>query len=130
MLKVMRVIKEAHNAERKRRQSTRKKNKDQATVRTQRAKALIAIVKRGGMRREEIGRRLDEIFGNGIGDEFEKASTTEKIVERIEDLSKRESQFEEWETMIQETKRRQMEDKRLNAFWRRKDIPRPIWRRR
>ena len=62
MLKVMRVIKEAHNAERKRRRTSRKKRNDEAKVRTQNAKALIAIVKRGGMRKEEIGRRLDEIF--------------------------------------------------------------------
>ena len=121
MLKVMRVVREAHNVEQKRRQTSRKKRNDEAIVRTQKAKALIAIVKRGGIRREEIGRRLDEIFGNGSGDEINNATTTEKIVERIEELSKRETQFEEWETRRQETRRRQIEDKRLNAFWRRNE---------
>ena len=62
--------------------------------------------------------RLEEIFGNGSGDEIEKSTTTEKIVERIEELSKREAQFEEWETMKGESRRRQREDRRLNAFWR------------
>ena len=70
------------------------------------------------MIKDEIKRRLDEIFGSGSGEEIEKATTTEKIVERIEELSKREAQFEEWETMRQESRRRQREDKRLNAFWR------------
>ena len=67
---------------------------------------MIAIVKRGGMRRKEIWRRLERIFGNGTGDENEKATTTEKTVERIDELSERETQFDEWETMRRELKRR------------------------
>ena len=48
----------------------------------------------------------------------------EKIVERIDDVSKTEQQFEEWETMRHEAKKRQREDRRLNLFWRRnKTIP-------
>ena len=47
MLKVMRVIKEAHNVERKRRQTSHKKKSDDAMTRTQRAKALICDVKQG-----------------------------------------------------------------------------------
>ena len=41
-----------------------------------------------------------------------------RIVERIEELSKREARYEEWETMRRESRRRQSEDRRLNAFWR------------
>ena len=39
------------------------RKRDEATVRTQKAKALISIVKRGGMRKDEIKRIPDEIFG-------------------------------------------------------------------
>ena len=89
MLKVMRVVKEAHIVERKRRQTTRKKKCDETAVRKQRAKTLISMIRRGEMKKEEIERRLDEIFGRGSGQEIEKA-TTNKIVERIEEMSKRE----------------------------------------
>ena len=51
MLKVMRVIKEAHNAERKRRRTSRNKRNDEAKVKTQIAKALIAIVERRNEKR-------------------------------------------------------------------------------
>ena len=44
MKNVMKVIKEAHNVERKRRQSTRKKKRDVVTVRIQRTKPLILPV--------------------------------------------------------------------------------------
>ena len=47
MKKVMKVIKESALVERKRRQTSRKKKIDEMTTRTQRAKALIADVKRG-----------------------------------------------------------------------------------
>ena len=47
MLKVMKVIKEAHNTEKKRRKTLRKKKSDEAKERTQRAKALVSLVKRG-----------------------------------------------------------------------------------
>ena len=119
MLKVMRVIKEAHNAERKRRQTTRKKKCDESGARKQRAKTLISMIRRGEMKKEEIERRFDEIFGRGSSQEIEKATTNEKIVERIEDMSRTEEQFEEWEKMRQDAKRRQREDRRLNVFWRR-----------
>ena len=33
-------------------------------------------------------KRLDEIFGNGSGQEMEKAAVDGKIVERIEELSR------------------------------------------
>ena len=46
MLKVMKVIREAHNVEKKRRQTSRKKRSDGMNVRTQRAKSLIADVKK------------------------------------------------------------------------------------
>ena len=49
MRKVMRVIKEAHNTQRKKRQTGKKKLDEEARKRTQRAKALIAIVKHGKM---------------------------------------------------------------------------------
>ena len=118
MRKVMRVIKEAHNTQRKRRLSGKKKMNEEARKRTQQAKALSAIVKQGKMSKVEVMRRLEEIFGRGSSQEIEKATTKEKIAERIEELAKREQQFEVWEKMRQEAKRRQREDRRLNIFWR------------
>ena len=77
------------------------------------------------MRREDIEKRLEDIFGKGSSQEIEKATTNEKIVERIEEVSKREEQFDEWEKMRKESKRRQREDRRLNTFWRKnKTFPR------
>ena len=58
MKKAMRVIKEAHNVERKRRRVARKKKRDGTVTRTQRAKSLICCIKRKGMRREEIEKDL------------------------------------------------------------------------
>ena len=60
----------------------------------------------------------DTTLKKGSGEELERATTNEKIVERIEELSKREEQFETWEKMRLESKRRQREDRRLNVFWR------------
>ena len=51
---------------------------------------MSCIIKQGKMRKEEIDRRLEEIFGKGSGQEIEKATTIEKMVERINELSKRE----------------------------------------
>ena len=45
--------------------------------------------------------------------------TNEKIVERMEDMAKREEQFEKCDTMKKEAKRKQREDRRLDLFWRR-----------
>ena len=118
MMKVMMVIKEAHNVERKRRQTAKKTTSEDATKRTQRAKALVVEIKRGRMRKDEVVRSLEEIFGKGSGQELAKAATVEKMVERIEELSKREEQLQEWENMRREFKRRQREDRRLNLFWR------------
>ena len=88
-------------------------------MRTQRAKTLIAMVKRGGMKKEDVERRLEEIFGEGSRQEIKDATTNEKIAERIEEMSKRERQFEIWEEMRREAKKKQREDRRLNIFWRR-----------
>ena len=85
---------------------------------TQRAKALIADIKRGEIGKEEVEKRLDGIFGRGIRHEIETATTKEKIVERIEEIAKREEQFEKWEEMRRDAKRRQRADRRLNLFWR------------
>ena len=41
------------------------------------------------MRKEEIEKRLEEIFGKGSKQEIEKATTNEKIIERIVELSER-----------------------------------------
>ena len=60
----------------------------------------------------------EEIFGRGSRQEIENVTTKKKIIERLE-LSKMEEQFEVWEMMRQEAKRRQREDRRLNIFWRR-----------
>ena len=119
MKKVMGVIKEANNVERTRRQTTRKKRSEDTAKRTQKAKSLIAEIRRSEMSKAEIVRRIEEIFGNGSGKEIGNSTTKEKIAERIEELSKREQQFDEWEEMRKESKRRQREDRRLNLFWRR-----------
>ena len=71
------------------------------------------------MRKDEIGGRLEEIFGGGCSQEIENVTAIEKIVERIEELSKREEQFEKWENIKEEAKRKQREDRKLNLFWRR-----------
>ena len=47
------------------------------------------------MRKEEIEKSLEKIFVDGNRQEMEKATTEEKIVERIEEISKRETQFYE-----------------------------------
>ena len=119
MKKITRVIKEAHLVERKRRHTSRMKRMDESKTRTQRAKALIAEIRRGGMRKEEIEKSLEKIFGEGSSQEIAKASTEEKIVERIEDMARRETQFDEWEKMRKEAEKRQREDRRMNLFWRR-----------
>ena len=70
------------------------------------------------MRKEDISRRVEVIFGKGSRQEVEDATTPEKITERIAEMSKREEAFDEWEEMRREAKRRQREDRRLNIFWR------------
>ena len=45
MRKVMRVIREAHNTERKRRQTSRKEKSEMTRARTQRAKSLVCEIK-------------------------------------------------------------------------------------
>ena len=87
-------------------------------MKTQRVKALITEIKRGRTKKEEIERKLDENFGKGRHLEIATAETRNKIVERIEELSKREEQFEIWEMRI-EARRKRREDRRLNVFWRR-----------
>ena len=47
------------------------------------------------MKREEIERRLEDVFGMGSKQEIERATTDQKIAERIEELAKREELFEE-----------------------------------
>ena len=97
MRKAMKAIKEAHNTQMKRRQAGKKKMNEDSRTRKQQAKALVAIIKQGKMTKEAAMRRLEEIFGRGSSQEIEKAITNEKIAERIEELSKREEQFEMWE---------------------------------
>ena len=36
----------------------------------------------------------------------------------VEEISRREDKYDEWESMRKESKRRQREDRKLNAFWR------------
>ena len=102
----------------KRRQTSMKKKEDETKAITQRAKSLIASVKGGRMSKDDIERSLEAIFGKGSGKEIEEAATKEKIIERIEEMSKREAQFEEWEEMRRQVKKRQRDDRRLNVFWR------------
>ena len=119
MKKVMSVIKESHTVERKRREMAKKNMSEESSKKIQKAKALIVSIKRGQMEKEEIKRKLDALFGKGSHQEIAEATTREKIVERIEEMSKRENQLEEWEQMRREAKRHQREDRRLNLFWRR-----------
>ena len=97
MKKVMMVIKEAHNTERKRRQTSKKERSDYVTSMKQKAKSLIQRIQRGGLRKEEIGRRIEEIFGNGSLQEIEGATTSAKMVEVIEEMTRLQEQFEIWE---------------------------------
>ena len=109
MRKVTKVIKEAHNVERKRRQALRKKMSEDVDAITQKAKTLIVDIRREGMRKEDVMKRVENIFGTGSSEEIEKA-TIEKIVERIEETTKREEQFAVWEKMRRECKKKQRED--------------------
>ena len=118
MNKVMKVIREAHNTEKKRRLSSQRKKCEDERKRVQRAKTLICEIKGGRIRKEDIKRRREEIYGNGSSHEIERTITNEKMIERIEDMSRTDEQFETWEKMRKETKRKQREDKRLNLFWR------------
>ena len=90
MRKVTMVIKEAHNIERKIRQALRKNKSEEVSAMTPKAKTLIDEKRRGGLRKEDVGKRRENIFGNGSSKEIEKATTSEKNVERIEEMSKRE----------------------------------------
>ena len=78
MKKVMKVIREAHNVERKRRQTARKKKEVETKARTQRAKSLIASVKGGRMTKDDIERSLEAIFGNGSSKEIEGITARER----------------------------------------------------
>ena len=89
---------------------------EDVNTKTQRVKALVCIIKQGKMRKDEIGRNVEEIFGNGSREEIAKMTDIQKIVERIVEMSKNEAQLEEWEKMRREAKKRQMEDRRLNLF--------------
>ena len=51
------------------------------------------------MRRDEIERNIEEIFGKGSKEEIGKMTSIEKIIERIVEMSKREAQLDEWEKM-------------------------------
>ena len=88
MKKVMSVIKEAHNMERKRRQMARKNKIEEIPKTIQKAKSLIVSKRRGHLKKEDIERKLEAIFGEGSHQEIAEATTTEKIVERIEEMSK------------------------------------------
>ena len=118
MRKVTNVIKEGHNMENKR-QTTWKKRSEETSKRTQKAKTLICEIRMIEMSKEEIEKRIEAIVGKGSSQEVVNTSTKDKIIERIVEIAKREEQFEEWEKMRQDAKRRQWEDRRLNIFWRR-----------
>ena len=80
---------------------------------------MITEIGKRKMANEEIESRIEEIFGRVSSQETEKAMTKEKIISRYEEMAKSEQQFDEWEKMRQDAKRRQREDRRLNIFWRR-----------
>ena len=71
------------------------------------------------MTKEDIERSLEVMFGKASRKERECITAREKITERIEEMSKTEQQFEGWERMRREAKKRQREDRRFNLFWRR-----------
>ena len=56
MKKVMRVIKEANNTERKRMTTSRQNKREETRMMIQRAKSLISEIKRGRMRKEKMRR--------------------------------------------------------------------------
>ena len=116
MLLVRRVVKEAHNAK-KRRQNSHSKMSEEAIIMKWRAKTLVADMKRGRMMKEEIETRLKCILCEGSAQEIESARTSEKIVERIE-ISKTEERFEGWDNKRREATRKQRDDGRLSIFWR------------
>ena len=53
------VIREAHNVERKRRQASRKKTREEATAITQKTKSLIAEIRRGRLGKDDVVKRLE-----------------------------------------------------------------------
>ena len=92
----MSVIKEANNTERKIRWAAKNDKSEEKRTRTQRAKAPISMIKRGEIRKEDISRRVELIFGKGSWQEVEDGTTIE-TTERITEMSKREERFDEWE---------------------------------
>ena len=71
------------------------------------AKALIVNRRRRQLKKEEIERKLEAVFGEGRCHETTKVMTTDMIVERIEEMEKKEEQIEASEMMIRESKRKQ-----------------------
>ena len=138
MLKVIKAIKEADNVERKRRRTKRKDKCDEAKKTMQRAKALIADIKRGSMERQEVERMLESIIGKGSHEEIANATMNEKIVEMAIELSRREEHFEVCEKMRRKAKRRRWEDRRMNNWRKNKpsrrnlevDVTLQTWKRR
>ena len=129
MKNVMRVIKESRNVEQKRRKTTRQKRHDETETRTQKAKALVADIKHEKMKREDIERRLEEIFGQGSRQELEGVLAIEKIVERIEQMSKRSpirQMGEDSARFQEETTGGPKAESLLEAE---QDLPRQLWRR-
>ena len=128
MMKV-KVNKEASNVERKRRKSTRQKRRDETETRTQKAKVLAVDIRQEKMKLEDVDKRLEKIFGQGSRQELEGATAMDKIVERIEQLSKREAQFDKWEKMRQDFKETAGGSKVESLLEAEQDLPCPVWRR-
>lgn len=59
------------------------------------------------------------VFGKGSQHEIEEVTTVESIFKMIEDISKRDEQFDVLEEMRREVRRKQREDRLLNVFRRR-----------
>ena len=75
MMKVMSVKKEAHITERERMWTAKKEKSEERRTRTKRAKALISQIKKGEIRKEDISRSVELIFGKGSWQEIENATT-------------------------------------------------------
>ena len=79
------------------------------------------------MKREDIEKRLEEIFGKGSRQEIEKAETNEKIAERIEEMATREEQFIVWERMKGKQRSGSGKTRGSTPLENEQELPCPVW---
>ena len=78
---------------------------------------MISDIEGGRTGNEEIKSMLEETYGKGSSQEIERATANGKMIERIEEMSRTDEQFETRGKMMKVSKRRQREDERYNIFW-------------